>query len=308
MHLYGLESASITVRKYIWSEGEQVHPPNSFGLLRGFVFLLEQSLSLYLLRGTENRKGVSRAIVLARSFPVVYCFLVRHKYISADGYMAYLIAWLSSCTDPGAMQMGMNMGAVNVSMMQKQQIPPMQMNMGAYHNQNQHQQQRSQQPHAQQSVMVRVIKIIYCESFRSECILSVLRGSTIVLKVGREGSWCILRLPQNDKRLQQQQQPRRGKIVTAASNGQLYDFLSCFFVLVLLEGVRPRHRHVHPRFTVRTQWALRRYKTKLCYYHVHGTCSWGESCHHAHSLEELKPKPDLVENWLQNDNFHGGHH
>merc|ERR1719353_215162 len=49
---------------------------------------------------------------------------------------------------------------------------------------------------------------------------------------------------------------RRGKIVTAASNGQLY-------------------------------------KTKLCYYHVHGTCSWGESCHHAHSLEELKPKPDL---------------
>lgn len=54
-----------------------------------------------------------------------------------------------------------------------------------------------------------------------------------------------------------QERNSRGKIVTAASNGQLY-------------------------------------KTKLCYYHVHGTCSWGESCHHAHSLEELKPKPDLT--------------
>ncbi|CAD7925548.1 unnamed protein product [Amoebophrya sp. A25] len=56
--------------------------------------------------------------------------------------------------------------------------------------------------------------------------------------------------------MQPGQVARRGKIVTAASNGQLY-------------------------------------KTKLCYYHVHGTCSWGDSCHHAHSLEELKLKPDL---------------
>ena len=54
------------------------------------------------------------------------------------------------------------------------------------------------------------------------------------------------------------EKPRKvGKIVTAASNGQLY-------------------------------------KTKMCYYHTHGTCSWGASCHHAHSSDELRSKPDLV--------------
>jgi len=40
------------------------------------------------------------------------------------------------------------------------------------------------------------------------------------------------------------------------------------------------------------------YKTRLCYYFAQGKCSWGASCHHAHSLAELKPKPNLTKTSL----------
>ncbi|CAD7963374.1 unnamed protein product [Amoebophrya sp. A120] len=36
------------------------------------------------------------------------------------------------------------------------------------------------------------------------------------------------------------------------------------------------------------------YKTQMCFYHLNGECRWGESCHHAHSYDELRPKPDLT--------------
>lgn len=51
-------------------------------------------------------------------------------------------------------------------------------------------------------------------------------------------------------------------------------------------GRKNRAKDIAARNDSPTRVNTELFKTQLCFYHMHGECRWGASCHHAHSEQE----------------------